>query len=210
MTDLIAEEVEGLEGGGLLNGRSSKPQPMLGRRLKALRLSRQLSLKEVAAETGVSASFLSMVETGRNEMTVGRLLAMAHFYEVSLGDLLPGGDADPPVVLRRADRRPIATKDRLVIAEALASWHRGDMVSRIVRFEVGGESERESSRNPGPEFILVLGGELTTEFADDTAVVLAEGDSIWFEASRRHRHLNSGDHELSIISFQGAIRTGQV
>jgi transcriptional regulator with XRE-family HTH domain len=209
VTDVIADEVEELEAAGLAIAPARRPQPTLGRRLKALRASRGLSLKEVAASTGVSASFLSMIESGRNEMTIGRLVSMADFYEVGLADLLPEGDGDPPVVLRNVDRRPIDSADHLVSTEALAAWHHGDMSSRIVRFEVGGQSRHEVAPSPGPEFILVLAGELTIEFADDTAVVLAEGDSIWFEASRRHRHVNSGDRELSIIAFQGAIRAGQ-
>lgn len=68
-------------------------QPALGRRLKALRLHRGLSLKEVGAETGVSASFISMVETGRNDLSVGRLLVLADFYGVGLDDIV--ADLDP-------------------------------------------------------------------------------------------------------------------
>lgn len=189
---------------------ASKPQPRLGRRLKALRTSRGLSLKEVAEHTGLSASFLSMIETGRNEMTVGRLVRMADFYQVGLADLIPERDVEEPVVMRHADRQAIDSPGHLVTTESLASWHRGDMSSRIVRFAVGGESRRQASPTPGPEFVLVLGGELTIEFSDATSLVLEEGDSIWFEASRRHRHLNSGDGELCIITFRGGIRTAQV
>lgn len=58
---------------------AQKAQPTLGRRLKGLRVSRGLSSKEVAADTGLSASFISMVETGRNEITVGRLMTLATF-----------------------------------------------------------------------------------------------------------------------------------
>lgn len=69
-------------------------QPALGRRLKALRVSRGLSLKEVGAETGVSSSFISMVETGRNDLSVGRLLLLADFYGVGLDDVVADLDAD--------------------------------------------------------------------------------------------------------------------
>ncbi len=65
------------------------PQPGLGRRLKELRESRGLSLKQVGAETGVSSSFIWMIETGRNEPTVGRLVTLADFYEVGLDDVIP-------------------------------------------------------------------------------------------------------------------------
>ncbi|HEY0280530.1 MAG TPA: XRE family transcriptional regulator [Solirubrobacterales bacterium] len=210
-TELLAEKV--VDGGAdeRPDGGPAKPQPQpqLGRRLKALRTSRGMSLKEVAAETGVSASFLSMIEMGRNEMSVGRLVTMADFYKVTLGDLIPQRDMDQPVVLRHDERRPIDSPDHRVRAEMLASWHHGDMTSRFIRFEVGGES-REAANQAGPEFVLVLAGELTIEFADDTFVVLAEGDSIWFEGSRSHHLLNSGLSELCIVTFKGVMRSSQV
>jgi transcriptional regulator with XRE-family HTH domain len=186
---------------------SQKPQPALGKRLKALRLSRGLSLKEVAGETGLSASFLSLVETGRNEITIGRLVTIADFYEVSLGDLIPERGMEQPVVLRRGDRLTIDSPDRRVTTEPLASWHHGDMASGFQRFDVGAELA-EGARQTGPEFVLVLSGELTVEFSDDTSVVLGEGDSVWFEASRRQRQVNTGDCEAEVITFKGAMRTG--
>ena len=183
------------------------PQPALGQRLKALRMSRGLSLKELAARTGVSASFLSMIEMGRNEMTVGRLLLMANFYEVGLDDLVGEREMEPPVVLRQDEREAIDSEDRRVRTEPLASWHRGDVTSGSLRFDVGAELS-EAASQAGPEFVLVLAGELTIEFADETSLLLREGDSTWFEASRRHRRVNSGDREAHAIFFRGAMRPG--
>ena len=174
-------------------------QPILGRRLKALRLSRGLSLKEVGAETGLSSSFLSMVETGRNELTVGRLVRLADFYEVSLGDIIPERDLDEPVVLRRDQRQSIDSDDRRVKTEPLASWHYGAMATGFLRFEAGAELA-EAAPRPGPKFVFVLAGELMIDF-DDSSVVLGEGDSVWFEASRLHRHVNVGSGEAHVISF---------
>jgi transcriptional regulator with XRE-family HTH domain len=200
---LKGELPSGTEGGVRM------PQPALGKRLKALRMSRGLSLKEVAAETGVSASFLSMIEMGRNEMTVGRLLLMANFYEVRLDDLVGEREMEPPVVLRQDDRRAIDSDNPRVRTEPLASWHRGDVTSTSSRFDAGAELS-EADSQAGPEFVLVLAGELTIEFDDETSLLLREGDSTWFEASRRHRRVNTGDREAHVIFFKGAMRPGQV
>ncbi|MFT3863627.1 MAG: XRE family transcriptional regulator [Solirubrobacterales bacterium] len=190
------------------DGDSGRLQPTLGRRLKALRVSRGLSLKEVAGKTGLSASFLSMVETGRNEMTVGRLVTMADFYEVGLGDLIPAREMEQPVVLRRDDRLAFDSPDHRVTTEQLSSWHHGEMTSGLVRFDVGAELT-EAVPQAGPKFVLVLVGELAIEFADDASVALAEGDSVWFEASRRHRLVNVGEGEASMITFRGSPRPDQ-
>jgi transcriptional regulator with XRE-family HTH domain len=182
---------------------AQKAQPTLGRRLKALRASRGLSLKEVAAETGLSASFISMVETGRNEITVGRLVTIADFYEVGLSDLIPERDRTQPVVLRRDNRSISESPDRRVRTELLASWNHGDMTGGFVHFDAAAELI-ELAPHAGPEFVTVLTGQLAIEFSDATSVELREGDSVWFEASRRHRYVNIGDGEAHIISFKGA------
>jgi hypothetical protein len=66
------------------------------------------------AEAGLSASFISMVETGRNEITVGRLVTMVDFYEVGLSDLIPERDRKQPAVLRRDSRSIVESPDRNV------------------------------------------------------------------------------------------------
>ena len=61
----------------------------LGGRLRSLRHGRKLSLAEVGAATGMSSSFLSLVENGRNDLTVARLVRLVDYYGVSVTDLLP-------------------------------------------------------------------------------------------------------------------------
>jgi predicted transcriptional regulator len=57
----------------------------LGRRLRAFRATRGLSLANLAKKTGISSSFLSLVEQGKSDITITRLLRLAKFYEVGLG-----------------------------------------------------------------------------------------------------------------------------
>jgi transcriptional regulator with XRE-family HTH domain len=185
----------------------ARPQPALGRRLKALRVTRGLSLKEVGIGTGLSTSFLSMVENGRTELTVGRLVKLLDFHGVELRDLLPEHDADQPVVLRSAERRIVDSQDPRVRTEPLAAWHYGEMSTAALRFDPGAELPVAAS-HAGPEFVLVLSGELAIDFSDDTSVVLAEGDSVCFEASRRHRCTNTGEAEAHAITFKNEQRRG--
>jgi transcriptional regulator with XRE-family HTH domain len=71
--------------------------------LRRLRTERKLSQSDVARETGISSSFLSLVEQGRSDITIGRLMRLAEFYDVDVTDLLGrNGDSDdcPLHVLR--------------------------------------------------------------------------------------------------------------
>jgi transcriptional regulator with XRE-family HTH domain len=184
-----------------------RPQPALGRRLKALRVSRGLSLKEVGVGTGLSTSFLSMVENGRTELTVGRLVRLLDFHGVDLRDLLPEHDTDQPIVLRSGERQIVESHDPRVRTEPLATWHHGELSTAAMRFEPGAELPVAAAQ-AGPEFVLLLSGELEIGFADESSVVLGEGDSVCFEGSRRHGLTNTGDGEAHVITFKNEQRRG--
>jgi len=173
----------------------------MGRRLRELRVSRELSLKEVSAGTGLSTSFLSMIETGRHELTVGRLVMLLDFFNVDLGDVIPAREKEQPVVLRLEDRERIESPDGRVRTEPLAAGHYGEMATAALRFDAGAELP-VASLPAGPRFVLLLSGELKIDFADETSVALREGDSVCFEASRRHRCVNTGDGEDHAITFK--------
>lgn len=82
----------------------------LGRRVRHLRTQRGLTLDQLAADTGVSASQLSLVENGHREPKLGLLSALAAALGVPAGSLL---DPEPPtrraaleIALERAQASP--------------------------------------------------------------------------------------------------------
>lgn len=60
----------------------------VGGRLKRLRKLRGLTLEELADGVGMSHSFLSMLERGRADISLGRLERLSAYYGISLGELL--------------------------------------------------------------------------------------------------------------------------
>jgi transcriptional regulator with XRE-family HTH domain len=81
----------------------------VGRKLRELRLSRGRSLAEVAEATELSPSFLSLVETGKSDISIGRLVRLVQFYGVGLADLLPTA-GDSPEVVRSGERRHVISE----------------------------------------------------------------------------------------------------
>src|SRR5437870_657833 len=73
----------------------------VGSALRKVRTARNLSLSEVADATGISTSFLSLVEKDRSDITIGRLVRLIDFYGISITDLLPfAAHTDYPEVVR--------------------------------------------------------------------------------------------------------------
>jgi transcriptional regulator with XRE-family HTH domain len=62
--------------------------PDVGRILKRLRQERGLSLHQVAARSGLSASFLSAVERGQSDIALQRLARLARIFNHDVGSLL--------------------------------------------------------------------------------------------------------------------------
>ncbi|MEV3936079.1 XRE family transcriptional regulator [Glycomyces sp. NPDC049804] len=79
----------------------------VGPRLKRLRQAREVTLTDLAAETGISASTLSRLEAGLRRPTLEQLLPLARAHGVTLDELV---DA-PPTGDPRVNLRPVHTKD---------------------------------------------------------------------------------------------------
>ncbi len=73
----------------------------VGPRLRQLRLERGATLADLAAETGVSVSTLSRLESGLRRPTLELLLPLARAHRVALDDLVDAPETgDPRVRLR--------------------------------------------------------------------------------------------------------------
>jgi XRE family aerobic/anaerobic benzoate catabolism transcriptional regulator len=66
----------------------------LGRRARGLRTDRALTIKELARRSGLSPRFLVQVESGRGNISVRKLAALASALETSAWALIGGPEAD--------------------------------------------------------------------------------------------------------------------
>jgi transcriptional regulator with XRE-family HTH domain len=77
--------------------------PNLGPRIRELRQNRNLTLEQVASDTGLSVSFLSMLERDKVSVSVDNLERLARYYEVHMVHFFSGPDETPVMVTRRSD-----------------------------------------------------------------------------------------------------------
>jgi transcriptional regulator with XRE-family HTH domain len=185
----------------------------MGERLRAVRLARGLSLRELAKRLDVSPSLISQVETGRASPSVSTLYAMAQVLSVSVDDLLfdevdrPQRSSPAP-----AEQRPFPVQrgtDRSTIRLASGvTWERltTESVPGIdflyVIYEVGGASspEHEFQRHQGREWGFVLSGRLGVTIGFDEHV-LEPGDSVAIDSTMPHRLYTVGDEAVHAIWF---------
>jgi quercetin dioxygenase-like cupin family protein len=164
----------------------------LGSRLRTLRRASGQSLAEVGEASGLSPSFLSLVENGKSDITIGRLVRLVAFYGLSLADLLPTDPAADPDVVRKSEQRTLPSPAEEIEFRLLAPNTRGSMMPMIVEFEPSAHLA-EYGRHPGEEFVHVLQGKLELELEGSEPRILKAGDSAYYSAERPHLFRNASD-----------------
>jgi quercetin dioxygenase-like cupin family protein len=164
----------------------------LGSALRFARRSRSLSLSEVASATGISASFLSLVENGKSDITIGRLVRLVAFYDLPLAELLPLGPTAEQDVVRKAEQRMLPSPAEEIEVRLLAPHTRGSMMPMIVEFEPNARLA-EYGRHAGEEFVHVLQGKLELLVEGAEPKILKAGDSAYYSAERPHLFRNASE-----------------
>ncbi|MHB1571213.1 MAG: helix-turn-helix domain-containing protein [Solirubrobacteraceae bacterium] len=171
----------------------------LGETLRQLRQGRGLSLNEVGAGTGISPSFLSLVENGRSDITIGRLTRLVEYFKVSITDILPTPESTEPDIVRASERRLIHSPAEGIDVYMLGVDTRRSMMPMLLVFEPGAELA-EYGRHPGEEFVHVLTGKLRLTLTGSEPRLLGPGDSAYYPGDRMHLFANASDRmPLKII-----------
>jgi transcriptional regulator with XRE-family HTH domain len=164
----------------------------LGPELRRVRQARSLSLADVASETGISRSLLSLIETGRSDITLGRLMRLATLYGMHVTDLLAPPDAADPIVMRGGEATHIYSPSEGFDMQFLVPGHDRRMLPWVAVIEESGGGT-DFVGHDGEEFVFVLEGRTRLEFEDgETPVQLDAGDSTYYRSERPHRLVNAG------------------
>jgi transcriptional regulator with XRE-family HTH domain len=168
----------------------------VGTALRQVRNARSLSLADVAEATGISASFLSLVENNRSDITIGRLVRLIDFYRISITDLLPfAARMDYPEVIHPDERRSLKSPVEGIDVYLLTADTDRQMMPLEVHFQPGA-SLAEPGRHAGEEWLLVLEGDLRLELEGADARVLGRGDTAYYPAERPHLLANASETAL--------------
>jgi transcriptional regulator with XRE-family HTH domain len=182
------------------------PNTMLGPALRAARKARGLSLTEVAAATRISRSLLSLIETGRSDITVGRLGRLAQLYEIRLADLVPEPRHPDPIGVRADDRQVVHYTAEGIDVEVLAPHGPTTMQALLATFLPGAAME-DFVVQENEQFVHVLEGHVRTEFGDGREIELGAGDSAYYVSGEGgHRHANLADAITRKVNVLGRRR----
>ncbi|PYI55271.1 helix-turn-helix domain-containing protein [Paenibacillus flagellatus] len=164
----------------------------VGKNLKAIRKSRDLSLDKLAELTGVSKAMLAQVERGDSNPTISLLWKIANGLRISVTALI--AEQSPEVsVVRFADVEPMTENEGLYRAFPQFPF---DPTTHFEVYAVsigpGCEHQSEPHQEGVEEFVIVTEGELELRIGDDSYRV-SRGDAIRFNADQGHVYVNDTD-----------------
>jgi transcriptional regulator with XRE-family HTH domain len=165
-------------------------------RLRALRQQREWTLAALAANTGISVSTLSRLESGQRRPNLELLLPIARAYDVPLDDLLASVRTDDP----RVQAVPF-TRNGMVF-QPLTRRPGGLQAYRLSIPAGKDRSEPLPQTHDGYEWLYVLAGRLRLVLGEHD-LVLHAGQAAEFDTRVPHWFHRAGTHAVELISLFG-------
>ncbi|OBA63596.1 DNA-binding protein [Mycobacterium sp. 1100029.7] len=163
--------------------------------LRSVRRQRGLTLEQLAAQTGLTKSYLSKIERRHSTPSIAVALKVARALDVDVGRLFSDEAAQEKITV---DRAAGSDGDRYRV---LASTLLGKSMSPFVVRPTADLADDPHAEHTGQEFVFVHAGRIELDYGDQT-ITLGAGDSAYFDASISHkiRALGSAPAEVVVVA----------
>ncbi|MEU5217197.1 XRE family transcriptional regulator [Streptomyces sp. NPDC020807] len=166
----------------------------VGPRLRRVRRDRGVTLAELSADTGISVSTLSRLESGQRKPSLELLLPLARAHQVPLDELVGAPAVGDP----RVRAKPIVRHGRTMYP--LTRQPGGLQAYKIVQERT---SEPPEPRvHEGYEWLYVLSGRLRLILGEND-VVMGAGEAAEFDTRVPHWFGPAGDQPVEFLSLYG-------
>ncbi|MGI9862548.1 cupin domain-containing protein [Moorella naiadis] len=164
----------------------------IGATIKAHRLAKGLSVRELGRLAGLSPSAISQIETGKSIPNILTMKAIAEALGISVISFL-FDDLDNRISLVKHDERQRLIRNTTptgdLIEEFLAQGRNFQMEPALISVPPHADSGKPIS-HPGEEFIYVLEGQLQYSLEGVRNYDLEQGDSLYYPCTIPHRWFN--------------------
>jgi len=189
-------------------GAQSVASATIGPRIKALRESCGLSLRDLASRSGVSAPMLSQVERGETSPTLTVAARIAVGLDLRLSQLLRLDEEGAVTVVRPSQRQRGGNARRGHRFEVLTAARPGQRAElshhTLAPAGATGAPDDPPMHEPGSrETALVERGEVVL-VCDGQRYALNEGDCVTFDADLPHHFDNPGTEEAAFLAVVSA------
>jgi transcriptional regulator with XRE-family HTH domain len=183
------------------HARTSQSYVDVGAAVRSLRTARGLSIRALAAQSGLAVNTLSLIEHGKTSPSVSTLQQLATALQVPITAFFEEITPAEALVVTRAAQRPRATFDHGFLEELGAGLHQCAAQPFLVTLAPGASSGSGLIAHAGHEFAFCLASRITYTIHQQEVqeVVLSQGDSLFFAAHQPHRWENQTATEAQML-----------
>lgn len=177
----------------------------LGRRARAIRIARGLTLDEVVSRAEFTVSWLSKLENGLLSPSLEGLVKLSDVLECGVDELVEGLSVRPQhVVVRKGQGRLENSGERSGdsrLEQLAATWRGRGMNPVILHLAPSQPSGGRSTVTSlvGERFLLVIAGHVQLQYGPER-IDLEEGDSVYLDATIPHGLHCSGRSKAKVLS----------
>jgi transcriptional regulator with XRE-family HTH domain len=179
----------------------------LGKKIKDLRIQKNMNAKELAHMAKISVGMLSQLENGLTQGSVETLRKIAKVLDTTLAILFTDDkeienlliNDEAQYIVRKADRKKISFPDSLYTCELLVPDLQGEIEFSLIRLSSNRNSDETISKEKGEHCIYVLDGEIVITL-NKKEYILQKRDSIRLNLQTPHKIENRSPKKASYIS----------
>lgn len=175
----------------------------IGERIKHLRLKKTMGLVELGRHTGLSASFLSQLETGRVVPTLRNLARIAMVFSKDLSYFF---EPEPQKLFRIHKSKDRARLPQSGVDEPTYFFESLGFITpdrtldpyyaEFLPQKAG--HQPKAHQHAGNEFLYVVAGELDVRHGEETHRVKS-GDGVYFDATTTHSYVCAGEEPATAV-----------
>lgn len=173
---------------------------IVGVNIKRGREERGITLRQFARKLGLSASFISQVETGKASPSIATLKSIADELQTTVGNLI--GEQQEAVaspIVRESDRKYLNQLSKGIDLFLLTSPDPNKQMEPLLfRLDRNASAGKALYKHFGQEFVMVIKGSIELTL-NDKVYVLNKGDSIYFNSNMPHTFKNIGKEKAEAI-----------
>jgi transcriptional regulator with XRE-family HTH domain len=175
---------------------------MVGTKIRAIRTRYHMSLRKLAARSGLNINTLSLVENGKSSPSVSTLQHVATALKVPITAFFESEPEPKRVVFMRHNQRPHATFESAQIENLGKDLAENAVQPFMVILARWGGSGSRLIVHTGHEFVYCLSGKVLY-LIDDIGYELEPGDSVVFESHLPHRweNLDEGESKMILVIY---------
>lgn len=164
------------------------------------RLSRGLTIEELARRAGQSAGLLSQIERGIGNPSIATLANIARALSLPIGAFFAGPDGDRNDVIHPATRKRLHLADQGLTYQLLVPDVRGSLGMLYIELPPYFSNEHSPFSHPGEEAVLVLEGRIRLVLAGHL-YELGVGDSMRITSVLDHWYATDAERAVVITAM---------